>query len=359
MIGVTLDDGPSPEEMARRRVIAAWLFAICAMIYVMVLIGGLTRLTYSGLSMVEWKPLTGWLPPMSEAAWQDTFAKYQGFPEYQKLNLGMSLAEFKEIFWLEYIHRLWGRLMGVAFLVPFVVFFIRGWIGKDLLPKLLGMFVLGGLQGVLGWYMVKSGLVDEPDVSAYRLTAHLGFALLIYAYVLWVALGLTGRPATGREAIDPAGLRRYAGGLALLVAVTILSGGFMAGTNAGFAYNTFPTMDGAWLPEGLFGLTPWYLSLFEDITTIQFTHRLLATLVFLSVAGFWLASFRAGLAGRARLAVHFVMVAVLVQVSLGLSTLLLIVPVPLAAAHQAGAVALLSMIFWALHELRQREEGEL
>lgn len=348
-------EGATPGPAARQRgMIAGWLFAVCAMLYVMVLIGGLTRLTYSGLSMVEWKPLTGWLPPLTGEAWEAAFAGYRQFPEYQVLNAGMSLAEFKGIFWLEYLHRLWGRLMGVAFLVPFIVFFVRGWIDKGLLPKLLAMFVLGGLQGALGWYMVQSGLVDEPDVSAYRLTAHLGFALLIYAYVLWVGLGLTGSSSPEEAAADPSGLRRFVAVLAVIVFVAILSGGLMAGNNAGFAYNTFPTMDGEWLPEGLFARDPWIVSLFEDVTTVQFVHRLLAALVVVLSGVFWLASRRAGLARRARLAANFVLVAALVQATLGISTLLMIVPVPLAATHQAGAVALLSAVLWAVHELRPR-----
>ncbi len=339
-----------PNAEVRQRSLAAWLFTICAMIYVMVLIGGLTRLTYSGLSMVEWKPLTGWLPPLTPEAWQETFAKYQQYPEYRELNAGMSLAEFKGIFWLEYIHRVWGRLIGVVFLVPFVIFFARGWIDGRLLPKLVLMFVLGGLQGVLGWYMVKSGLVDEPDVSAYRLTAHLGFALIIYAYVFWIALGIRVRPGNN----IPRGLRTFSTFLAGLVFVTILSGGFMAGINAGFAYNTFPTMDGQWVPEGLFALDPLFINFFEDVTTVQFTHRLLATVVLLLVIVFWFTAHRATLSHRAKMAVNAVLVAALLQVTLGISTLLLVVPTPLAALHQAGGVVLLTAALWASFELRPR-----
>jgi heme a synthase len=342
-----------PVFESRGRVLAGWLFAVCAMIYVMVLIGGLTRLTYSGLSMVEWKPLTGWLPPFSADAWEATFAKYRDFPEYRELNMGMSLDEFKFIFLMEYAHRLWGRLIGVVLLVPFVAFFIRGWIDRRLLPKLLAMFVFGGLQGMLGWYMVQSGLVDEPDVSPYRLTAHLGFAILIYAYVFWVALDLWGRSADDGDEPAPAGLRWLADVLAVLVFVTILSGGFMAGINGGFAYNTFPTMDGEWFPEGLFGLTPFVISIFEDVTTVQFDHRLLAYSVLLLAVALWLAARRNRLSGKARLAVNCVPIFALVQALLGISTLLLIVPTPLAATHQAGAVALLTVTIWAAHSLRK------
>ncbi len=343
-------ESAEPRAEVRQRTLAAWLFTICAMIYFMVLIGGLTRLTYSGLSMVEWKPLTGWLPPLTPEAWEETFAKYRQFPEYRELNAGMTLAEFKGIFWLEYIHRVWGRLIGVAFLVPLVIFFARGWVDGRLLPRLVLMFLLGGLQGLLGWYMVQSGLVDDPDVSAYRLTAHLGLALIIYAYVFWIALGIRVRPGNN----IPRGLRTFSAVLAGLVFVTILSGGFMAGINAGFAYNTFPTMDGQWIPEGLFALDPVFINFFEDVTTVQFMHRLLAATVFSLAVIFWLVAHRAMLSHRARMSVNAVLVAALVQVALGISTLLMVVPVPLAAAHQTGGVALLTAALWASHELRPR-----
>ncbi|MCG8509868.1 MAG: COX15/CtaA family protein [Rhodospirillales bacterium] len=346
-----MDNGDA-RLMARARVLAGWLFAICAMIYVMVLIGGLTRLTYSGLSMVEWKPLTGWLPPLSPEAWEAAFSKYRDFPEYRELNMGMSLDEFKFIYLMEYSHRLWGRLIGVAFLVPFVVFFIKGWIDARLLPKLLAMFVLGGLQGVLGWYMVQSGLVDEPDVSPYRLTAHLGFAIVVYAYIFWVALDLWGRPEESRGEPAPGGLRRLGLALPILVFVTILSGGFMAGINAGFAYNTFPTMDGEWIPEGLFGAVPVYLSFFEDVTTVQFNHRMLAYAVVIIAVVLWFYARGVRLSGRARTAINCVPVFALLQAVLGISTILLIVPTALAATHQAGAVALLTVTIWAAHALR-------
>lgn len=343
-----------PESLARERIIAGWLFAVCAMIYVMVLIGGLTRLTYSGLSMVEWKPLTGWLPPLSPEAWEAAFAKYREFPEYRELNMGMSLDEFRFIFLMEYAHRLWGRLIGVVFLVPFVYFFIRGWIDARLLPRLLAMFILGGLQGVLGWYMVQSGLVDEPDVSPYRLTAHLGFAILIYAYIFWVALGLWRRPAGEGARLALPGLRRLAAALPVLVFVTILSGGFMAGINGGFAYNTFPTMDGEWIPEGLFSLSPFFVNFFEDVTTVQFNHRMLAYGIVIVAIVFWFYARPMRLSGQARLAINCVPVFALSQAALGILTLLLIVPTPLAAMHQAGGVALLTVTLWSAHSVLRR-----
>ncbi|MGH8473272.1 MAG: COX15/CtaA family protein, partial [Gammaproteobacteria bacterium] len=207
----------------------------------MVLLGGVTRLKHAGLSIVEWQPLTGILPPLSAPAWEDAFAQYQRYPEYQKLNRGMTLGEFKSIYWLEYLHRLWGRLIGIAFLVPCLYFTLRHRIGRALIPRLAMLFALGGLQGALGWYMVKSGLVDRPDVSQYRLSAHLGLAAFIYGYMLWVALGLL-RPRTAAEGALP----RYCFAVLGLVFATLLSGGFVAGLDAGFAYNTFPLMQGQW-----------------------------------------------------------------------------------------------------------------
>lgn len=339
---------------ARRRAVAYWLLAMCAMVYAMVLIGGFTRLTYSGLSIVEWKPLTGWLPPLTEEQWEAAFAEYKRFPEYREINAGMALGEFQRIFLIEYAHRLWGRLIGVAFLVPFVVFFARGWIDSRLLPRLLLMFALGGLQGAVGWYMVQSGLIDEPDVSAYRLTLHLGLALVILAYMLWVALELLD-PAADRAAKAPAaaGRRRVAWGLVGLVFITILSGGLVAGINAGFAYNTFPTMDGEWIPSALFALDPFVVNFFEDVTTVQFDHRLLALATVTAVLAFWGWAHRAGLAWRARLAVDVLTATALIQATLGVATLLLIVPLPLALLHQAGAVALLSAAVWMAFEVRR------
>ena len=263
----------------------------------------------------------------------------------------MTVDEFKGIFWLEYVHRLWGRLMGVAFLVPAVVFAVRRWVDRRLAVHLAAMFVLGGLQGVLGWYMVKSGLVDRPDVSQYRLTAHLGAALVIIGYILWVALGLLWlRPhavagGTGR------GLWRAAVALVGLVFVTALSGGFVAGLDAGLTYNTFPLMDGELIPSRIYDTDPFWLAAFEDVTTVQFDHRLLAIGVAAAVALFWLRA-RSLPAARARLAVHVVAATAAVQVALGISTLLLVVPVPLAAAHQAVAVILFTATIWTAHELR-------
>jgi cytochrome c oxidase assembly protein subunit 15 len=339
---------PEQARIHNRR-IAAWLFVCCLMVYAMVILGGVTRLTGSGLSMVEWDPIFGILPPLDQTSWDETFRLYQQSPEYQKINVGMDLAGFKQIYWFEYSHRVLGRTIGTVFLLPFLFFLVKGWLQRPLIPKLLTMFVLGGLQGLLGWYMVKSGLVDNPHVSQYRLTAHLGLAILIYVYMFYVALGLW--LGDRRSASIPGGLRRATTLLTGLMFITILSGGFVAGLKAGYAYNTFPLMDGHWIPEVIFMQTPLWRNFFENIATVQFDHRLLATLVFIGVTVLWLAARRYSLPADVKTGLHLMLAAVLLQIGLGISTLLLHVPVSLAATHQAGALLLLTIALYTHHRM--------
>jgi cytochrome c oxidase assembly protein subunit 15 len=343
--------GTTPPRAGNRQ-IAVWLLACSAVIFAMVVLGGLTRLTHSGLSMVDWKPLTGWLPPLGPEAWQLEFENYQRFPEYQKLNQGMTLAEFKSIFWFEFSHRLLGRGIGVLYFVPFVFFLLRRRIDRRLFPRLLILFVLGGLQGLLGWWMVKSGLVEQPDVSHYRLTAHLGLAVLIMGYMVWLAVGLLlPRAVIADDRLI--GLSRFAQVMALVVFVVILSGGLVAGLDAGFAYNTFPLMQGRLMPEGLFDLTPWYRNFTENLITVQFDHRWLALITLLAVVALWQQALRRGVTGSLRSAFHLVLVLAVIQVGLGIATLVLVVPLTLAALHQAAALALFSMIVIAARATRQ------
>lgn len=345
----------SEAEQRRRQVImATWLFAVIIMVFAMVVLGGVTRLTHSGLSMVEWRPVTGWLPPLSEAAWMEVFEKYKLSPEFQKVNSYMELRDFKAIFWFEFLHRLWGRLIGVAFLLPFLFFLVRGWVSRPLIPKMVLMFILGGMQGVMGWYMVKSGLVDRPDVSQYRLTAHFSLALLIIGYIEWVALGLLFPKETPDG--SPIPLRGLVVVIGLWAALTAVSGGFVAGLDAGFAYNTFPLMDGAFAPDELYPLTPFYINAFEDIASVQFHHRLLAEGLFVLVGVFWFKARPLLFGRRARQAVNALGIVVLVQVALGISTLLLVVPVFLAAAHQAGAVVVFMTALWAVFEFSRSSD---
>ena len=322
------------------RQIAAWLLICCLMIFSMVVLGGVTRLTGSGLSMVQWDPIFGIVPPLNESEWNTTFDLYRQSPEFIKINSDMDLPGFKRIYWFEFAHRVLGRTIGTVFLLPFLYFLVRGYVRRPLVPKLAALFVLGGLQGLLGWYMVKSGLVDNPHVSQYRLTAHLGLAVLIYAWMFHIALGLWyGRANNGPV---PASYKHAAVALIALISVTILSGGFVAGLKAGHAYNTFPLMDGHWIPQVMFMQEPVWRNFFENIATVQFDHRLLAVLAFLCVTILWLFSLRQSLPPQVRTGLHLLMAAAILQVALGISTLLLHVPVALAATHQAGALLLLT-----------------
>ncbi len=342
---------PLQLDQSARRQVAAWLLVCCIMIFAMVILGGVTRLTGSGLSMVEWDPIFGVVPPLDEQAWEDVFTKYRESPEYQKINLGMDLHGFKAIYWFEFSHRLLGRSIGTVFLLPFLYFLWRRKLTPRLIPRLAFAFVLGGLQGLLGWYMVKSGLVDNPHVSQYRLTAHLGLALLIYAYLLWLLYDLLFTPTDRPH--KPAGLKKMANVVLGLAAVTIASGGFVAGLKAGHAYNTFPKMGDQWLPPAGWSLQPGWRNLFENIATVQFDHRLLATLTFMAILLFWLKGLGQQLDTSARAALHLLMLMAVVQVGLGISTLLLHVPVALAATHQAGALLLLTLALLVSHRMHK------
>jgi cytochrome c oxidase assembly protein subunit 15 len=333
------------------RAVALWLFIVCALIYAVIVLGGVTRLTHSGLSMVDWDPIMGIVPPVTDEQWQAVFEKYRQFPEYRKINRGMSLSAFKEIFYVEYAHRVLGRLIGLVFLVPLVVFVVLGHITRPMIPRFAGMFILGGLQGVLGWIMVQSGLVDRPSVSQYRLTAHLMLAVFIYAFILWSALSLwRGTAIRGLE-----NRHRLGWWVLGIVLVMIASGGFVAGTRAGFTFNTFPLMAGAWIPEGIWSLSPGWRNLFENVATIQFVHRALALLVALAIIVYWTGS--RSIRPGARLSNNLMLFVLVLQVSLGIATLLCQVPVPLAAAHQAGAVALLTLVLVHTHCLKYAPAG--
>ena len=337
-----------------QRPIALWLLVCCALIFAMVVLGGVTRLTRSGLSMVEWNPIMGALPPLNPTQWEETFAKYRETPEYLKVNRGMNLGEFKSIFWLEYYHRLLGRAIGVVFLIPFLYFLARRRLSWRQVPTLLSMFVLGGLQAVLGWYMVKSGLKNDPHVSPYWLAAHLAAAFILYAYILWVALGLLSPTPQHKNSAAINRLGRYSWSITALISIMVLSGAFVAGLKAGFAYNTFPTMNGQWIPAGLYALRPVWHNFFENLVTVQFDHRLLAYVLAVAIPLFWLRAKTLPLPPRARLAIHLLLAMLALQIGLGIATLLLIVPIPLAAAHQAGAMMLFSIAVFVNHELRDQ-----
>ena len=323
------------------RAVQLWLYAIAGLVLAMVIVGGATRLTDSGLSITEWKPLLGAIPPLNEADWQDAFHKYQQIPEYKLINRGMSLAEFKAIYWWEWAHRFLGRFIGVAFFVPFAVFGLIGAIPKGLMPKLASIFLLGGLQGALGWYMVMSGLSERTDVSQYRLSAHLALAVLIFGAVLWTAFGL-GRRAERERAAPPAMLKAGAVVLVLGVFLQIILGGFVAGTDAGLSHNTWPLMDGALIPDGLGAMQPWWRNIFENVMTIQFNHRMMAYAIALLVLAQTVLALRFPLGG-VRLTALLLLAAVAAQVALGVATLLMQVQIHVALAHQAGAILVFAL----------------
>jgi len=331
------------------RHVANWLFVCCALVFVMVVLGGVTRLTGSGLSMVNWRPVTGFLPPLNDAAWAEAFSLYQDSPEFQKVNSQMDVHGFKGIFWLEYLHRLLGRLIGIAFFVPFIVFAWKGYIRRQEWPKYAAMFVLGGMQGVLGWYMVKSGLVDNPNVSQYRLTAHLVAAFAIYAFMFWTALSLL-YPHNGKRV--HAWFRKTLS-LLVLVSITVITGGFVAGLKAGKVYNTFPMMGDYWIPPGAFALEPWWRNFFDNIATVQFDHRVLALTTFVLIVTYWIRVPKSQLPSRVRKGVNALLHTAILQVALGIATLLLVVPIPLAAAHQGVAMALFTVALFVCHGLRR------
>jgi len=323
-----------PRDRRRdRTVVRVWLSVVALMIVAMVVVGGATRLTNSGLSITEWKPIHGVIPPLNDAEWQEEFLKYQQIPEYQQINKGMSLDAFKSIFWWEWAHRLLGRLIGVVVLVPLVAFWVTGRIEPALKPRVVVIFLLGGLQGAVGWWMVSSGLVERTDVSQYRLAIHLTLAVVILAYIVWVVRGLSPSPlCTSRW--------RLRGVAALVVALTfvqIFLGALVAGLDAGMTFNTWPLMDGALVPSGLFIQEPWWRNLFENVATVQFDHRLGAYVLF-AVA--WIHAWQARGTGNGRSAA-IVAGLVTLQACLGIATLLLVVSLDVALTHQLGAVVVL------------------
>lgn len=333
---------------ARRVSVGIWLALCSAMVAMMILLGGATRLTDSGLSIVDWRPLTGFLPPLNDAEWAALFEAYKDSPEYRKENFWMTVDDFRSIYWLEYLHRLWGRVIGIFFFIPYLWFLIRGRLGDGLWWRLFGVFLLGGAQGVLGWYMVKSGLVDRTDVSQYRLAAHLALAVIIYGFLIAYTLRCL-RPH------DPARRKPMGFHAKLIVCwtlLTIIAGAFVAGIDAGLAYNTFPLMDGRLVPEGLLQLEPVWLNFFENTATVQFTHRVLGMTLVLLIILFWLRSrFGKILSPAAYRTIDMLCALALLQMALGVSALLTSVPLVLGLLHQAGAVALFTFAVWTVYEL--------
>ena len=342
-IGPETARGERDRLTANRRLLRIWLYAVLLMLVALVLVGGATRLTDSGLSITEWKPIHGVIPPLSDAEWQEEFQKYRQIPEYQQINNGMALAEFKRIFWWEWAHRILARGVGFVFALPLAFFWATGRVERGLGPKLVGLLALGGLQGAVGWWMVASGLVDRVDVSQYRLATHLTLACAIFAAIMVVARGL----APHSEPPADSGTQRFAGLLLILVLVQIYLGGLVAGLDAGLSYNTWPLMDGAVIPSDLFILDPAWRNLFENPKTVQFVHRLGAYTIF-ALALWHMIATRRRLPGttharRALVLFHLV----LLQALVGIATLVMHMPLHLALTHQG--VALVVLGFAAAH----------
>jgi cytochrome c oxidase assembly protein subunit 15 len=337
--------------------VRGWLLFVAVLVFAMVIVGGATRLTDSGLSITEWQPLLGAIPPLNEADWLSAFAKYKTIPEYEIVNSGMALADFKFIYWWEWSHRFLGRFIGVAFALPFLGFWLAGKFRPRFALKLLGVFALGGLQGAIGWYMVKSGLVDRIDVSQYRLALHLLTAFSIFALLIWLALDVG--PHTDRIRLHTVTRGQWRFALLLLVVVFVQAGlgALVAGMKAGLVYNTWPLMDGDFVPGGLGVMKPWYLNFFENATTVQFDHRMvayaLAALAVWHLAGLVRSADDERLVRTAALLV----IAIFCQMALGIWTLVMAVPLPLGLVHQAGAALVITAATLHLHEMTRARRG--
>ena len=337
-----LAKGAADARSARR--MAIWLLVMCGLVAAMVIVGGATRLTDSGLSITEWKPVTGAVPPLSAEAWAEEFEKYKTIPEYQEVNFGMSLDQFKTIYWWEWGHRFLGRLIGIAFMIPMLFFIATRQATGKLRLKLVGLFCLGGMQGALGWWMVSSGLVDRIDVSQYRLAAHLSLAVLLFGMMFWLALSLW----PSRRISVPNHLVWGAAALTGGVFVQMVLGAFVAGLRAGRTFNTWPLMDGKFFPDGYFVGAPGVNDLFESFAAVQFNHRIGAYLVAAGAIWFWYAARKTEMAARARL----VLAAVGLQIVLGIWTLLAVTPISLGLLHQAGALGVFAAALYAAHGAR-------
>src|ERR1700761_3154740 len=332
-----------------------WLFSVAALIAIMVLVGGATRLTESGLSITEWKPVSGALPPLNQEQWTQAFEGYKAIPQYHELNAGMSLSEFKSIFWWEWSHRLLGRFIGVAYLLPFLWFLWRGVVRGELKPRLWGIFALGALQGAVGWWMVASGLTKRIEVSQYRLATHLVLALLIYTAIVWTVRKLSDRPSL------QATVRLKATGVVLL-AVTFIQlylGALVAGLRAGKVYNTWPDIDGGFIPSSarLFFEQPWWRNLFDNTLTVQFEHRMVAYTLFVLAILHAIDAIRSRADAAVIRGAVWLVAVITLQATLGILTLLNQVPIDLALTHQAVAIAVLTFAIFQAERLAARRSN--
>ncbi len=330
--------------MKKNKWVVIWLLSGCFLIFIMVIVGGITRLTHSGLSMVDWHLFMGAIPPLNETQWQETFNLYKQYPEYKKLHFNFSLKEFKSIFFWEYLHRIIGRLLGLVFLIPFIIFLIKKQLSKKLIFQSIILFFLGAMQAAIGWWMVKSGLIDKPDVSHYRLAIHLTTAFLTCGYTLWVVLPLlfpNKRAGNYR-------LYKLCWGLFFLLVIQIIYGAFVAGLNAGIGFNTWPKMGEEWIPEAVYNLNPLWKNFIEGKYGVQFIHRVIALLIVTYIGFIWYNKRKIKLNKNENKAIIILTSITILQVLLGIFTLILYVPLSLALAHQLLAFFLLMSVIYCL-----------
>ena len=337
-------------DNTQNKPIIIWLLTGCLLIFLMVIIGGITRLTNSGLSMVDWNPIMGFIPPLSDMDWNVAFEKYKLYPEYQLMNSHFTLEEFKSIFFWEYLHRLIGRVIGMVFLLPFIYFLIKKMLPKKLFIQCMLLFGMGGLQGVIGWWMVKSGLVKNPDVSHYRLATHLIMAFLTFAYTFWVAMGLMYSEGGGKNFKSLRTTLYFIFGITIF---QIMYGAFVAGLNAGFVMNTFPKMDNQWINDSVTAMSPIWLNFVEGLGGVQFIHRYTAYVVVGVIVYLFFKSRKLSINERQKKSIHILLYAVIFQFLLGVFTLILSVPIWLGVLHQLGAFLLLTAILFSMHAFKK------
>jgi heme a synthase len=348
--------GSSAQQVSHLNAVKWWLIAVAALIAIMVLVGGATRLTESGLSIVEWKPVTGTLPPLNEAQWAQAFEGYKTIPQYRELNAGMSLSEFKTIFWWEWSHRLLGRVIGAVYLLPFLFFLWRGALSSELKRRLWLIFALGALQGAVGWWMVASGLSQRTEVSQYRLATHLVLALVIFAFIVWTLRRLTMRP----HAAAPPRLKTTGVVLLGLTFLQLYFGALVAGLRAGRVYNTWPEIDGAFIPSAarLWFEEPWWRNLFDNALTVQFEHRMTAYALLALALLHTIDTVRSRAGAAVIGGAWWLVAAIALQAVLGILTLLHQVPIDLALAHQATAIVVLTLAVLQTERLVAHRVGQ-
>ncbi|MBL7958852.1 COX15/CtaA family protein [bacterium] len=341
-----------------KRQIGIWLLVGYSMVFIMLILGGATRLTQSGLSIVEWNVIMGIVPPLNDSDWNSAFEKYKQFPEYNILNKTMTVEDFKGIFWWEYIHRVWGRLIGLVFIIPFTIFVFQKKLSVPWIRRLTGVFLIGAFQGFVGWYMVKSGLIDNPHVSHYRLTLHLFLAFSICGLLLWYAAVWLTKNEFEKTIFVNTFVRKFSSAVVMLILLQTMLGGLVAGLKAGYMFNTYPKMGVDWLPEAAWMMEPLWINFLENAVMIQFIHRTMALVVLAAIFVFWIKTRSLELSSRLRMDIMLLVIMAIVQLTLGIITVLFSVPVLWGVAHQAGALVLFSLAVQVRFQLGRHSKNE-